>query len=110
MSIDDGFLNSKQRYQPISVPQEFSDEEMIRDWTLSKDDKQELNNYRKSYRTFVALQVCAIRLYGCFINNVSVISIKIINYLNQQLGLPPMLSVAPPEREATCSEQRRNIL
>ena len=110
MSTDDGFLNSKQRYQPISVPQEFSDEELIRDWTLSEEDKQELNNYRKFYRTFVALQMCAIRLYGRFINNASVISIKIINYLNQQLDLPPMLSVTPPEREATFSEQRRNIL
>lgn len=110
MSAADGFLNPKQRHQPIMVPQEFSDEEMIRDWTLSEEDKQELNNYRKSYRTFVALQICAIRLYGRFINNVSVISIKIINYLNQQLNLPPMLSVTPPEREATFSEQRRNIL
>jgi hypothetical protein len=27
------FLSKRQRYQPISLPQDFSDEELARDWT-----------------------------------------------------------------------------
>lgn len=30
------------RYQSTRLPQDFSDEEMIRDWTLSLADKQEI--------------------------------------------------------------------
>jgi len=32
------FLSSKQRYKPVTLPQEFSDEEMARDWTLASED------------------------------------------------------------------------
>ena len=35
----DRFLSSRQRYQPIALPEDFSDEEMARDWTLSVDDR-----------------------------------------------------------------------
>ena len=31
----DRFLSSRQRYQEIALPEDFSDEEMARDWTLS---------------------------------------------------------------------------
>ncbi|MFN8787821.1 MAG: DUF4158 domain-containing protein, partial [Neisseriaceae bacterium] len=101
---------NKQRYQPIYLAQDFSDEAMIRDWTLSHADLLELNNYRKNFRAYIALQICAIRLFGRFINNCSNISIKIINYLNTQLNLAPSLIINYPDREATISEQKKNIL
>jgi hypothetical protein len=44
------FLSKRQRYQPISLPDNFSDEEMIRDWTLSDEDKQEIGAYRQIFR------------------------------------------------------------
>ena len=69
-----------------------------------------LVRYHKNFRTFIAIQICTIRLYGRFINEVNTISLRIINYLNNQLELPPSLTVISPERDATFSEQRRNIL
>jgi hypothetical protein len=42
------FLSKRQRYQPISLPQNFSDEEMARNWALLAGDRQEIKRYRKS--------------------------------------------------------------
>ncbi len=38
MSAKEQFLSNQQRYQPLVLPQRFSDEEMVRDWTLTKHD------------------------------------------------------------------------
>jgi TnpA family transposase len=63
-----------------------------------------------TYRTFIAVQICAIRLYGRFLGNIHELSLQIISYLNLQLELPPSLTVEVPEREATYLEHRKNIL
>jgi Domain of unknown function (DUF4158) len=104
------FLSKRQRYQPISLPQDFSDEEMARDWTLLEGDQQEIEKYRKGFRLYIAIQICAVRLYGRFLNRVHDVSPHIVNYLGQQLNLPPSLTVEVPEREATYLEHRQNIL
>ena len=39
MTSKERFLSNQKRSQPISLPQEFSDEEMVRDWTLSETDQ-----------------------------------------------------------------------
>tara|TARA_R110000868_G_scaffold173894_1_gene410305 strand:- start:4851 stop:5240 length:390 start_codon:yes stop_codon:yes gene_type:complete len=92
------------------LPQDFSDEEMARDWTLSDGDIREVGKYRRNSRLFMAIQLCAMRLYGRFLAEVSDLSPRIVNYLNNQLGLPPSLTVPTADREATFSEQRKNIL
>jgi TnpA family transposase len=92
------------------LPQHFSDEEMARDWTLLERDRHEIERYRKDSRLYMAIQICAVRLYGRFLHHVHDLSPHIINYLGQQLDLPPSLTVAVPEREATYLEQRQNIL
>lgn len=43
------------RNQFTSLPHEFSDEEMVQDWTLTEADKLELSKYRKNFRTFIAI-------------------------------------------------------
>jgi TnpA family transposase len=58
----------------------------------------------------MAIQICAVRLYGRFLHRVHDLSPHIINYLGQQLDLPPSLTVEVPEREAPYLEQRQNIL
>ena len=83
---------------------------MARDWTLSENDKEEVGKYRKDYRLFIAVQLCALRLYGRFLGEANDVSPRIVNYLNTQLDLPPSLIIRTPERPATCSEQRTNIL
>lgn len=110
MTVNENFLNQRQRYQPVTLPQDFSDEEMARDWTLSKNDQQEISKYRKNSRLFIAIQFCALRLYGRFLFEVSELSPRIISYLNNQLDLPPSLTIAVSDRDATVSEQRKKIL
>ena len=110
MTTQEQFLSKRQRYQPLSLPHDFSDEEMTRDWTLSDMDKEEISNYRKIFRLHIAIQICAVRLYGRFLNQVHDLSPQIVNYLGQQLNLPPSLVVQTPEREATYLEQRQNVL
>ena len=110
MTAEEKFLSSKKRYQPILLPKDFSDEEMARDWTLSEGDKAEIGKYRKNSRLFVAVQLCSIRLYGRFLREVNNLSPRIINYLNKQLELPPSLIIQLPDRKATYTEHRQNIL
>lgn len=110
MTANEQFLTNQQRYQPLTLPQRFSDEEMVRDWTLSRRDGQMVNRYRKQYRLGLAIQLCAMRLYGRFLNQLNDLSPRVISYLSNQLELPPTLTVAVPEREATLLEHRNNIL
>lgn len=110
MTGNEKFLTQRQRYQPVTLPQDFSEEEMVRDWTLSKADKKEVNRHRTNFRLFIAIQLCAVRLYGRFLAAVDDLSPRIVSYLNGQLGLPPSLTISTPDRDATFSEQRKNIL
>ncbi len=98
-------------YQPSSFPKEFSDEEMVRDWTLSDADKAEIKQYyRQNYQLFIVIQLCAVRLYGQFLNDIHNLSPRIINYLAQQIDLPPSLTIDIPERPATLTQYRQNIM
>ena len=110
MSKQERFLSNQKRYRPIVLPEEFSDEEMVRDWTLIEADKEELNRYRKNARSWLAIQICAVRLYGRFLNEPEDLSPRIVSYLNLQLGLPPSLTVEVPSRETTHRERRSQIL
>lgn len=83
---------------------------MVRDWTLNQRDCRVVNKYRKQYRLGIAIQLCAMRLYGWFLNQLNDFSVRVISYLSSQLDLPPTLTVEVPEREATLLEHRNNIL
>ena len=110
MTANEKFLTQRQRYQPVTLPQDFSDEEMVRDWTLSEADKKEVNRYRTTSRLFIVIQLCAVRLYGRFLAEVNALSPRIVSYLSGQFELPPSLTINTPDRDATFSEQRKNIL
>ena len=100
----------RQRYQPTTAPHDFSDEELARDWTLSAADIQEIGTYRRTSRLFIAVQMCAVRLYSRFLVDVHDLSPRIVSYLIRQLDLPPSLTIRVPDREATLIEQRKQIL
>jgi hypothetical protein len=110
MPPQEQLLSQRQRYQPLALPQHMSDEELVRNWTLVESDHQEIARYRKGFRLYIALPICAVRVYGRFVNHVHDISPHILNYLGQQLDLPPSLTVEAPEREATALEHRSNVL
>lgn len=88
----------------------FSEEELIRDWTLSAQDRQMLSKFRRNNRQNIAIQICAVRLYGRVLNNYADLSPRIINYINRQIDLPPTLYVTMPTREATYLEHRKHVL
>lgn len=110
MNRQERFLSSKQRYRPIPLSEEFTDEEMTRDWTLSKEDIREIGRYRKKYRLYRAIEICVVRLYGRFLQEVNDLSPRILSYLNKQLSLPPSLKVQVPKWRATGIEFRQQIL
>jgi hypothetical protein len=87
-----------------------SEEVITRDWTLSEQDCAELGKYRPNFRLFVALQLCAVRRYGRFLPQVHALSPHIVHYVGQQLGLPPSLALDVPERKATYTDHRQQIL
>lgn len=60
MTANENFLTQWLRYQLVTLPQDFSDEEVTKDWTLSEADKKEVNRYRTSSRLFIAFQRCAV--------------------------------------------------
>ena len=98
------------KYKSLSSSENFSDEEMARDWTLSTRDLEEVSRYRKDARLYIAIQLCCVRLYGRFFQRVNDLSVRIINYLNTQLKLPSELTVNVNTRKATISTYRNNIL
>jgi len=104
------FLSQRQRRQPITLPEEFTDEEMFRDWQLSSEDRQELKKYQKRFRLHLAIQICSVRLYGRFLAQVDNLSPRIASHLRQQLNLPAALKIHLPDRKKTSVSQLRNIL
>jgi hypothetical protein len=65
------FRKTREHYQSIALPQDFSGEKIARDWTLSESDKKEVNRYRTNSHLFIAIQLCAVRLYGPFLVEVN---------------------------------------
>ena len=69
-----------------------------------------MEKYRKNFRLFVAIQLCSVRLYGRFLNQIHDLSPHIVDYLGQQLDLPPSLAIDVPERKATYTDHRQTIM
>lgn len=90
--------------------EEFSDEEMARDWTLTDADLKLISNVISPYRLYFAVQLCAVRLHGSFLPTAADLSPRIVNYLSSQIGLLLTLSVNEPTRRATRSQQYNLIL
>lgn len=88
----------------------FTDEQLAYEWTLSEEDFIFIKRYRKPFRPWLAVQLCAIRLYGRFLEHCTDLSPRIVSYITSQLALEPTLSITVPAREATYIEQRQAIL
>ena len=72
------FLSKRQRYQQVPLPDEFSDEALARDWTLSSADLKFLASFNRRYRVLNAIHCQSIRLYGRFLNEVDRLAPKIV--------------------------------
>lgn len=89
---------------------EFSDEGLVKDWNLSVRDLKILGSINLEYRLYVALQLCAMRLYGRFLLEINDVSPRVFNYVGRQLHLPPTLVVKKPERKSTRASHHEKIL
>jgi TnpA family transposase len=98
-------------HRPVLVlPEDPSDDELLRHWTLSEVDTREILRCRgDDNRWRFALQLCALRIFGRFVPNHMAVPVRILNYLGRQLDLPPTLFLPPPHREATDLEQEQRI-
>jgi len=109
MAHKDPYLPRRKRFKGDPLPDDFSEEELARDWTLTPLDQQHVERYRKKYRLWIALQLGALRLYGRFIANPATLSPRLISYLNAQLNFEPSLTIEFPTREATFLQQQKEI-
>ncbi len=87
----------------FTIPVDPSDEELARDWTLTPTDLAEVRRCRGvGNRHSFALQLCTVRRFGRFLGeDFSAVPVRIMNHIGLQLGLQPVLFLAPPAREAT---------
>lgn len=90
--------------------QNIDQEHITQYWTLSKADKKEVLRYRTDSSLFISIQLCFVRNHGKFLYNCNELPVEIINYLANQLDLPPVMEVRSPERKATLTDQRQFIL
>ena len=88
MTTQEHLLSKRQRYQPIAFPQQCSNEEMVSDWTLSPSDIAEIAKYRHRFRLFIAIPLCAVRLYGRFLTHVHELSPQILGFREQRNRKP----------------------
>lgn len=98
------------RRSAFVLPQEPSNEELAFNWTLSKEDKiQVLKRRGDDNRRRYAVQLCALRQYGRFLEDYDSVATKIIGYLSRQLEIEPVLQLADSFREPTEIEYRNDI-
>jgi TnpA family transposase len=92
-------------------PVDPTDEDLARDWTLTREDLGEVRRCRGSEkRHSFAIQLCTLRRFGRFLgDDYSTVPVRIMNHVGRQLGLPPVLLVAPPAREATDLDHERRL-
>ena len=103
-------VSARGRRRLLVLPEDPTDEELVRHWTLSEADKREVLRCRgEDNRRRFALQLCGLRTYGRFVPNHAAVPVRILNYLGRQLDFPPTLFLPPPHREATDLEQEQRI-
>ncbi len=112
MSSDEGSPRSGRavRRPDLVLPEDPSEEELARNWSLSEADHGQVARCRgDDKRRRFALQLCALRQYGRFIEDYATVPVRILNHINRQLQLPPTLSLQAPERNATEIEHRERV-
>ncbi len=84
-----------------------NEDEIIRDWSISKRDRNFISKFNRSYRLWIYLQLCALKLFGQLLEDLSSINGQIIAYACQNLQLNPVVTVSAPNRDATRSEHKK---
>lgn len=92
------------------LPLDPSEDDLARHWNLTPADLAAIAECRgPDQRRRFALQLCVMRLHGRFLDDYRHASIKIVNHLSRQLGLPPVLFLDRAGREPTERVQAQRI-
>lgn len=87
-----------------------NEEELTREWTLSAGDLEQVHRCRgDSNRHRFAVQLCALRTLGRFVDDVAAVPVRIANHIGGQIGRPPVLFIEPTERPATATEHEHRL-
>jgi hypothetical protein len=86
-----------------------TEDEIIRDWTLTSQDRMVIAKLNKIYRLWFSIQLCSLKLFGQFFNHTNDLESRIIGYLCKQLDLPIVGTVENPHRDATRTEYKKII-
>jgi TnpA family transposase len=98
------------RGRGVVLPEDPSEEELARNWTLSEADRSQVVRCRgDDNRRRFAIQLCVLRQYGRFLEDYARVPVRILNHLNRQIHLPPALSLTGAERNATETEHHERI-
>ena len=95
-------MKQPQNPRSIQFQEDLSEEELVRDWTLSERDRAQVLRCRgDDNRRRFAIQLCALRHTGRFLEDFAGVPVRILNYISRQLDLAPALSLGLSDREAT---------
>ncbi len=86
-----------------------TEDEIIRDWSLSHDDNTFILKFNKNYRLWIYLQVCSLKLFGELLDNPNTLDSQIIGYACKSINLPMAATVQIPDRDATRTEHKKQI-
>ena len=86
-----------------------TEDEIVRDWTLSPPDKMLIGKINSAYRLWVSIQICSLRLFGQFFSHPNDLESRIIAYICKQLNLSMTGTVESPQRDATRTEYKKLI-
>jgi TnpA family transposase len=104
------FLSRRERRALLVLPADPTDEDLVRQWTLSAVDQQAALRCRgDAQRRRFALQLCTVATYGRFLRPQDDVPLRILNHLAAQLQLPPVVVPDPPPREDTELEHQQRI-
>ena len=110
MSTDDDLLRMPRPRRRVVPPNDPSEDELARDWDLTAADLAEINRCRGAdHRRRFALQLCMLRTYGRFLDDYRQASLRIVNHLSRQIGVPVVLFLDRPGRGPTEREQAKRI-
>ncbi|STX81622.1 transposase [Legionella busanensis] len=86
-----------------------SEDEIIRDWSLSAADSIFIKKFKKQYQLWGFLQICALRLFGQLMDNPNTLDTRIIGHACKLLNLDIVGTVDLPRRDATRTDYKKSI-
>ena len=104
-------LTPRQRRNPILLPEDPSDEDLARDWSLSAADMREVVKCRgDDNRCRFAIHLCVLPKYGRFLIGHDVVRGRILAHIQQRIGITdPKAFLMASDRDATETEYQERI-